>query len=493
MNLSARTILATLAAGTLACGTSPELVTPRLVLLYATCTVNKHMLSPYDPEVVYTPNLGVFAERSVVFERHQTEAGQSSIAFASIFSGMQSDGHGVFTMPQRIAPNVRLVTEVFRDAGWDVHSWLAHPMASARLRYAQGVPEANRSSRMLSSDDPRFSSVLARLVADPAYLAFLVTNFTVTHGPYRGTLLASFCEKFPGECEVVVEPWFEPLRQIYYANPIALSYDLETTAARLDLGPDQIEQLARVLEVLYKADLFRLDHLFERVVRAIDEAGLRGETLIVFTADHGEVLDRESAIFPWWHSQMLATEVLSVPLLVSAPGVSPGRYENVTRSIDVLPTIASLAGVPVHPIDGLNLAPALRDGMKPPSPIAYSHTAVIPAPIYRKLATTPRFLRYYPRVDPELMWVSLREADRVVKLRSLDGGDFAPSVYDLASDPWEARDLFDPNDDDQLRLVAELSAYKQRLLATHRGAELPDRDPSEDEQELLLRSLGYIE
>ena len=44
-------------------------------------------------------------------ERHQTEAGQSSIAFASIFSGMQADGHGIFSMPQRMAPEVRLVRE----------------------------------------------------------------------------------------------------------------------------------------------------------------------------------------------------------------------------------------------------------------------------------------------------------------------------------------------------------------------------------------------
>ena len=466
---------------------------PRLVLLYATCTVNKHMLSPYDLNVVYTPNLGAFAENSVVFERHQTEAGQSSIAFASIFSGRQADGHGIFSMPQRIAPDVRLVTEVFREAGWAVHSWLAHEMASTRLQYDQGVPNANRSAEMLSADDPRFGAVLARLAAEPARRAFLVTNFTVTHGPYQGTLLDDFCEMFPDECEAVAEPWFEPLRRLYYANYIALSYDLEVTAARLRLGPDQIAQLARVLEVLYKADLFRLDLLFGQVVQAIDAAGLRDETLVVFTSDHGEVLYRKSAIFPWWHSQMLPSEVLSVPLLVSSPGVSPGRYENVTRSIDVLPTIASLSGVPLHPVEGLDLAPALRDGLMPPSPIAYSHTAVIPASIYKMLATTPRFLRFHPRVDPELMWVSLRQGDRVVKLRNLEGAGFRPSVYDLASDPWETRDLFDPEDREQLRLVADLYAYKERLLAARRGDELPDRHPSEEEQDRLLRSLGYIE
>ncbi len=31
---------------------------PRLVLLYATCTLNKNFLSPYDPSVPYTPGHG---------------------------------------------------------------------------------------------------------------------------------------------------------------------------------------------------------------------------------------------------------------------------------------------------------------------------------------------------------------------------------------------------------------------------------------------------
>jgi arylsulfatase A-like enzyme len=82
-----------------------------LVLLYATCTVNKDYLGPYEPAVSYTPALDDFARSSLVFENHQTESGQSGIAFASIFSGTQATEHGVFVNPSRLPDDVLVIPE----------------------------------------------------------------------------------------------------------------------------------------------------------------------------------------------------------------------------------------------------------------------------------------------------------------------------------------------------------------------------------------------
>ena len=80
-----------LVGGALGCAAPGETPQPRLVLLFAPCTVSTAFLSPYNEEVDFTPNLQAFAERSVVFQRHQTEAGQSGPAYAAIFSGGQAD------------------------------------------------------------------------------------------------------------------------------------------------------------------------------------------------------------------------------------------------------------------------------------------------------------------------------------------------------------------------------------------------------------------
>ena len=58
----------------------PTIPQPRLVVLYATCTLNKDFIQPYDENVPYTPALRKFSEDSIVFRRHTTEAGVSGIA-----------------------------------------------------------------------------------------------------------------------------------------------------------------------------------------------------------------------------------------------------------------------------------------------------------------------------------------------------------------------------------------------------------------------------
>ena len=61
---------------------------PRLVLLFAACSVNKFCLSPYNQNVSYTPAIARLASEGMVFTKHQTESGQSGTSYASIFSGM---------------------------------------------------------------------------------------------------------------------------------------------------------------------------------------------------------------------------------------------------------------------------------------------------------------------------------------------------------------------------------------------------------------------
>ena len=83
-----------MAATLLGLGCQPDR-RPRLVILYATCSLNRAFLESYDAEVRYTPALGDLASEGLVFERHHTESGQSGISFASIFTGRQAPGHGL--------------------------------------------------------------------------------------------------------------------------------------------------------------------------------------------------------------------------------------------------------------------------------------------------------------------------------------------------------------------------------------------------------------
>src|SRR5690606_37699073 len=169
---------------------------PRLVVLYAPCTVNADHLAPYRAGVFYTPHLARFAEQATVFLRNQSEADQSGTAYAALLTGREADGHRVFAHPLRLPDDVTTITEAFAEAGWDVHFWADHGMASPRLSYAQGVPRQNLSRKPLSGDDPRLLEILDRVARDPSYRALVVTNFTVTHYPYKDRI-AELRARFP--------------------------------------------------------------------------------------------------------------------------------------------------------------------------------------------------------------------------------------------------------------------------------------------------------
>jgi arylsulfatase A-like enzyme len=494
--------LAVAAAGSVVWRPSPT--PPRLVLLYAPCTVNKKFLSPYNPAVRFTPSLDELSRDAVVFTRQQTEEGQSGIAYASLFSGLQADGHGVFVHPARLNDAVYLVTEAFADHGYDAFFWGQHSMASPWLNYAQGVASENvyahkalakpeeRQEGILRGNDAHFLRILRRLQTDPSYKAFVVAIFTVTHQPYVRSSVPAFCARYPDECRNLSNEQIAKYAKLFVLNFSKLSYAFEHTVASLALSEEDVANLIAVAELLYKANVARLDDMFGDVMQTIRAHGLLDQTLVAFTSDHGEMLYRSTAPYQWSHGFALAPEDIEVPLIIRSPGVPAGRYEGVTRSIDVFPTLAGLAGISTAAkrTAGVDLSPALRGKTAAPRLLAFSHTSLIPPTMKKITALATRF----PDGDARAMWVAVRDGDLVVKLTSDDGILFHPRAYDWHADPAERVDLYDPANEAHAHAVQQLSKYKTALIDSysewraHKAGRLPTR-----QQEELLRSLGYGE
>jgi arylsulfatase A-like enzyme len=500
--LGAVGVLALAAAGLWALRPAPG---PRLVILYATCTLNRNFLSPYNSTVRYTPNLNRFAQAAQVFTRHHTEEGQSGIAYASLLTGNQAMRHGIYYHPQKLDDSLYLMSEAFRDAGYEPFYWANHQMASPSLNYAQGIPETNvfgvgefsvppDKEFFLKADDPTFQRILARLREDPSYRAFVMTAFSITHGWYFHTTVGPFCASYPMQCQGLTRADLDRYGKLYRDNVLAMQYDFDATVARLGLSPADVAKLERVLSLFYKANVSHLDRRFGELIQAIADAGLLDQTLIVFTADHGEIMERRTESMRWTHGFVLSPEDIVVPLLVHAPGVAPGRFEGVTRSIDVLPTLAGLAGIdlPADSVMGVDLSPALRGEVPPPHLVAYSHSSLLPDgwDAHTHRAALDRFRNR----DPAQMWVAVRDGDLVYKLSADDGAGFAPHVYDWATDPGEAKDLYDASDPQQAAVFKSLKEYKAHLVEGYRYWEALGTGviPTERQRE-IMRSLGYIQ
>lgn len=458
---------------------------PRLVLLYAPCTVSTDTLGPYNPAVGYTPALSAFARDAVVFRRHQGEAGRSAVDYAALFTGTQAMRHRVFSNMDRLPDDAYTIAEAFRDAGYDTHFWAAHPFASKGLNFAQGVDKsqvydgnsgmANRhyaERPFLRADDPRFRAILDRLRRDPTYKAFVLTNFSVTHSPYLPQYRTTFCTTFPQQCTGLSEEDFTRFAEIWRRSIVPLSLYPGPDAAHMSEA--DYATMTRVVEVLYRSNFLYLDSAFGAVVEAIRAAGLFDSSVIAFTADHGEVLYRPTARMAWSHGFQLAPEVLHLPLLISAPGLAPGSYEGVSRSIDVLPTLLGLAGIPLsttNPPMGVDLL----DAGTPTPLLAFSHSA-LNHPIGDR------------RPNAEDMLVGVREFDTIYRHDPTRNDELRFAVADWSVDPT----LLSPQAE-QSPLFEELMAYKAALVRAYNGEDgepVPQATLSPAEIE-RLRQLGY--
>jgi len=497
-----------------ACTDGPRPTGPRLVVLYSTCTLSKDFLSPYRPGIEFTPRLQAFADEGLVLERHNTEAGQSGVAFASIYSGVQADRHGVYHHPRHLPEELYLATEAFGDNGYRPYFWSGQSLASAELAYGQGVdeedvfhthvmftPEAKELPESFfvatTANGPELDLVLERLHKDPEAAAFLQINFTITHELYHEYAdlekIEAFRAEFPGLGPDLTREELAATLELFEANRHRLQFDHPEAVKDLGLSAADVARLDAVLRLVYAACVHQLDGYFGRFLDRIDAAGLTDDSLVVLTADHGETFYLEDEPLHWTHGLQLAPSVIEVPLVLRGAGLVPGRYPGVTRSTDVLPTLAGLCDLRLPldvAFDGVDLSTALRGEREPLELLAFSHTSTLGEPrVKRYRRENYRVaLEILPEPSPEHMWVRVRAGDRVWEQRRTEPGPLRTVSFDLAADPGRSTDLYDPDDPEQREMARRLERYRRRLIDAFSDEE------AMSQREILdrLRGLGYV-
>lgn len=93
----------------------------------------------------------------------------------------------------------------------------------------------------------------------------------------------------------------------------------------------------------YFAAVSGLDDQFGRLLGALEELGLSDDTIVVLTADHGDMMGSHGlmAKHVWYE------ESIGIPLVVGGAGIPAGRCGKVIGSADVAPTLLGLLDLPV--------------------------------------------------------------------------------------------------------------------------------------------------
>jgi arylsulfatase A-like enzyme/Tfp pilus assembly protein PilF len=199
----------------------------------------------------------------------------------------------------------------------------------------------------------------------------------------------------------------------------------------------------------YDGELAYTDAQVARLLATID----RTRTIIAVAGDHGEGLGEHGELT---HGLLLYEPTLHVPMIISAPETPSRVVDDPVSTIDLAPTLATLAGSPMSgPLDGVDLFSGKAAGRD-----LYAETE-------------------YPA---QFGWSDLTAARRgAMKLiRSPQ-----PEIYDLARDPKEKSNQLDG----QRRLYSELSATLDRIATT---AVKGGTTAVDEETRSKLASLGYI-
>lgn len=157
-------------------------------------------------------------------------------------------------------------------------------------------------------------------------------------------------------------PWVAPQEFIDLYDPS--TFRLPTFPPDVDArraGTDYSDEGLREARRGYYAQVSEVDHHCGRILKLLEELGHADDTIVIFTADHGDWLGEHLKHGKGYPGSDPASRV---PLLVRYPAAlqAAGRsVTGVTEALDVLPTLLECAGVPVPPsVQGRSLLPVLQ-------------------------------------------------------------------------------------------------------------------------------------
>jgi len=199
-------------------------------------------------------------------------------------------------------------------------------------------------------------------------------------------------------------------------------------------------------------------------------AALPADTVVLFAADHGESLYEHDYL---GHGRRMYQDNLHVPLMLRAPGLSPGRSRVPATMLDVAPTLLALAGIaPAKGMLGVNL---LDPNAVPASRVRYVETyggAVPRLPGVKSLLADRRPMRQGVLVDH---W------------KLIIGGE-GPELYNLAEDPGELKNLAS----EQPKRFHEMMRLVQIWDKEHIRGQVEEASLTRDDFR-ALESLGYLQ
>ena len=424
---------------------------PNVVMIVAD-TFRRDHLGAYGNSRIRTPHLDEFARSSVVFDHHVLSSFPTMPARADMLTGTFSYTHmgweplprHLMTLPELLSRAGYLTMGVVDtpfyirngfgyDRGFDDFVWVRGQGDDTR-------PHERADARTLwRSEEDR---MVARTMTE-------AERWLERHHDERFFLYVDTWDPH--------EPWDAP---DYYTAQYREGYDGEQLYPcygkweEAGLSRDDVD----LAHATYCGEVTMVDFWVGRLLAKLDALGLRENTVVLFTSDHGfyfgehgyfgkaewvhepdASVTEDSSVPEWLQESWLLTversplykELTNVPLMVRAPGIEPGRRQAMTTAPDLAPTIMEIVGLGDEPttMTGESFLGSLAGSRDEHRPFVVSSW-----PLYLAEGEIVTAIDSKARRIANYMPLTISTRERSV---ILGGPGDEPELYDLARDPGE--------------------------------------------------------
>ncbi len=397
---------------------------PKPNILYIHSHDTGRYLQPYG-HAIPTPNLQRLAERGALFRRAYCAAPTCSPSRAALLTGQTAHSAGMLGLANRgfvLGDFSQHIIHTLKAVGYT--SALAGIQHLTNAQFHRGA-EAVGYDQVLTTDHSQAHTAAVDFIRSaPAEPFWLTVGFFETHREY---------------------PLEHDVNPAYVQPPLGL--------------PDRPRIRQDMANYIAMAQI--LDDKIGQVLAALDESGIRENTLVIYTTDHG-------LAFPGMKCN-LNDAGIGVALIMQGAGLFSGGsvVDAMVSHIDIFPTICDLLDIESPAwLQGTSILPLLRgetDAIRDEvfAEVNY-HAAYEP-----KRAVRSERYKYIRRYDNRESPVLSNIDDGLAKTELIEHGfaERAPApeqLYDTFFDPTETLNLID--DADYASVLADMRARLDRWM-----------------------------
>jgi arylsulfatase A-like enzyme len=304
-------------------------------------------LSIYGFDRETAPNLNNFSRQAYIFTNAVSQSATTTMSLCSILASRYHSEDRLIKNSSLICANDFVLPIILRAAGYNNYAIVRDYFAKAKFGFSRGFQYFNDNSSFFGNAEETFNSAIQLADTSLKEPFFLWIHNEEPHRPY-----------IPPERYFRVFYSNTSVPDIYDNRSLTNLYTIQTKSYEDNGYMTAVGEEVRQLRALYLANILYADDNFGRFLDFIKTKHFFDNTIIIISADHGELLG-EHGLFD--HNNCYQPTI-HVPLLIHMPGQDFSmRIDKPVELVDVYPTITNLLGVSLrHQIRGEDLFSANR-------------------------------------------------------------------------------------------------------------------------------------